>query len=154
MKRKITNTYQTISVIFLHVIALVFLTAGCSTDSVFDEQELQSGCSSADPRVGQKFMLSELHHDVSGNVELVDDCTLAINDFHYDGGGIHVRVTASPTGDFANGIHISENLKGTSFEGERLELPMPDGVTLDDVQHISIWCETVSEDFGSGTFDF
>ncbi len=134
-------------------ILFIFLT-GCSTASVFDETELQSGCGDDDPRVGLSAELSEDHHDVSGTVHIVDNCTLEVRNFTYDGGGVHVRMTASADGDYDNGIHISENLKGTAFDNETLTLPLPAGVTLDDVEYLSVWCIPFDEDFGSAQFDY
>ena len=93
-----------------------------------------------------------MFHDVAGTIRIVDDCTLAIDDFYFDGGGIVVKVYGGTNGDFSDGIAMGPDLvRDRPYEGESISVNLPEGVTWDDVDSISIWCLTVGVDFGSAT---
>jgi hypothetical protein len=112
----------------------------------------QSACGSAHPAVGRSLELTRRSHRVGGTATIVDDCTIRIEGFTYDGGGREVRVYGGIAGDYENGPSLSEDLFGTPFDGEALELRLPAGVDLDDFDGLSIWCVPVGASFGHGTF--
>lgn len=115
-------------------------------------EELQEGCGDDDPRVGTTAELVTRAHQVMGTVRIVDNCTVVIEDFVYDGGGLDVRAVVSPNGDYGRGVVLTEDLRNSGgYNGADLELPLPDGITLDDVGGLSIWCLPVGADFGSAT---
>ncbi len=109
-------------------------------------------CGSDHSLVGETATLTTRAHEVMGTLEVVDNCTLEITDFHFDGGGVDVRAIVSPNGDYTNGIVLSEDLRRSGgYDGEKLQLNLPEGVTLDDVGGLSIWCVPFGASFGDAT---
>lgn len=113
----------------------------------------------ADPapqdRTGWTATLSTLAHDVSGTVTIVDADTFRIDNFFYDGGGIGVYAylaAANTNAAFTTGLQTGEDLFGTVYAGDTLEIDLPPGESFDNYAAISIWCVDVSVNFGSGTF--
>jgi Electron transfer DM13 len=109
-------------------------------------------CSSTNPRVGWTATLSPIEAGVSGTATMVDDCTIRIEHFAYDGSGIEVYVYAGKGGDYKTGFALSGNLLGQSFTDATLTLTLPTGKTLDDVDGIAVWCADVGVSFGDGLF--
>jgi hypothetical protein len=85
---------------------------------------------------------------------VVDDCTIRISGFEFDGNGIDVRIYAGRGGDYSSGFGLSENLVNfpVGYSGETLWLTLPDGTTLDVVDGLSVWCVPVGVSFGDGLF--
>lgn len=112
-----------------------------------------SGCSSTHPSIGKQAMLSTIAHNVSGIATIVDDCTIQIDSFFFDGGGINIRVYGGD-GDFlATGFSMGGNLLNQVFTGGSLSVRLPEDKTLDDIDRISIWCVPVRTSFGDGIFN-
>ncbi|MCA9581343.1 MAG: DM13 domain-containing protein [Myxococcales bacterium] len=112
-------------------------------------------CASTHPDVGKKAVLSTKSHKVAGTATIVDDCTIRIDGFTYDAGGIDVRLYGGKGGDYdpPTGFPISNNLVGTAFDNETVTFTLPDGKTFDDLDGISVWCVDVSVSFGDGLFN-
>ena len=85
---------------------------------------------------------------------IVNDCTIRIDDFFFDGNGIDVRIYAGLGGDYDGGFAITGDLFNfpTGYNGATVYAVLPEGRTLDDLDGISVWCVTAKVDFGSGTF--
>jgi hypothetical protein len=114
-----------------------------------DEGEPASQCDMTHPRVGATGELTTRNHGVTGTVTVLDDCTLLIEDFHYDGGGLDVKLWSGEGGNFSAGVPLSRNLlRAGGYEAETLTLTLPDEVSLDDFDSISVWCVTVGVSFG------
>lgn len=109
-------------------------------------------CDSTHAMVGHTATLSQRAHGVRGTARIVDDCTIDIEDFSYDGGGIDVRVYGATGGDYDNGFAISQNILGTPYSNGTLRVQLPVGKTLDDVDGVSVWCVAASFSFGDGLF--
>ena len=91
---------------------------------------------------------------MSGTAEIIDDCTIEISDFTYDGTGLDVRIYAGVGGNYADGFPISPDLlRPTAYDGESLTLTLPDDKTLDDLDGLSVWCVDVARSFGDGMFE-
>jgi len=110
------------------------------------------------PQVGsQAFLLNDLSHNVSGTVTIVDDDTVRVDNFTYDGGGgaVYFYLGAIET-DFAfeTGLRIGSLLSDIVFDGTQgpLFVDLPTGQTLEGFQAFSVWCEARAVNFGSGTF--
>lgn len=111
------------------------------------------GCTRYHAKVGWVANLTTFAHNVSGQAKIVDDCTIRIDNFNYDGGGLpEVYAVAGLDGDYAGGFYISDNLYGTPHTDETLTLTLPQSRTLDELNGISVWCIEVQADFGSGMF--
>lgn len=110
-----------------------------------------SGCTADHPRVGATAVLVEAFHDVGGIAEVIDDCTIEIRDFTYDGTGIDVRLYGGLGGNYDAGFAMGDDLiKPGGYQGETLTFTLPAGRTLDDLDGVSVWCVDVGVDFGSG----
>jgi hypothetical protein len=90
---------------------------------------------------------------VSGFVTVVDDCTLELHDFSYDGNGIDVRVYGSSNETFRPAFTMGPNLVGRIFTKQTLRVSLPSERSLDDLSWVGIWCVAVGADFGSGPFE-
>jgi mono/diheme cytochrome c family protein len=112
-----------------------------------------SGCTADHPRVGQTATLVPFAHDVGGVARVVDDCTIEITNFSYDGRGVVVEIYGAVAGNYDAGVSLSDDLtRPTPYSGDTLRLTLPEGVTLDDIDGVSVWCVSVGVDFGSGQF--
>ena len=93
-------------------------------------------------------------HDVGGTAVIVDNCTIRIDNFTFDDGGINVQIYGGQNGDYDRGPSLSGNLlRGQPYLGEELIVKLPDGVTLDDFDGISVWCVPIGLSFGDGIFE-
>ena len=142
----------------LDIVAYVSMDGGAPPPPPTDPDDIPGaeppeGCESTHPRVGQVAELQEFFHDVAGTAEIIDDCTVEIRDFVFDGQGIDVRIYGGFEGDYNLGISMSENLLlPNGYDGVTIYATLPSGRTWDDVDGISVWCVPVGIDFGSGQF--
>lgn len=114
-----------------------------------------TGCTATNSKIGQTAQFSTLFHDVTGTATIIDDCTIDLTGFSFDGGGIDVRIYVGNNGQFrenAGGFAISEDLVGIAYSGNTLRLTLPAGRSLDDFDSISVWCVAVGVSFGTGFF--
>ncbi len=159
----------------------------------------QSNCTSNHQKVGAVAQLKNAlinYHKVSGTAYIVDDCTIRIDGFTYDGFGapyIHIKsgknysktkqekretyfieleneikntnnsqqkkvlndsleLEKSLTLNFQKGIILSQNIFGKPFKNKTIVLRLPQSVTLDEVDGISVFDQHFAISFGSGTF--
>lgn len=114
--------------------------------------EIGAACTATHAKVGASGILSELDHDVSGSVTVIDDCTLLVTNFNYDGRGPAVYFYAGTDGaynpDTSDAFRISGLLTGSPASNDQILLKLPDGKTLDDFNGVSVWCEAISASFG------
>jgi mono/diheme cytochrome c family protein len=110
-------------------------------------------CDATHTKIGQVAALSTFAHSVSGTAEIIDDCTIRVEQFVYDGGGIDVRFYSGLRGDYVNGFPMSEDLlRSGGYNGETVYAQLPVGRTLDELDGISVWCVDVAVSFGDGIF--
>ena len=112
-------------------------------------------CDSTHPNIGQVAVLNTFSHQVSGTAVIVDDCTIRVDDFVFDGLGIDVRFYSGLGGDYLNGFSMSENdlRRPGGYDGtETVYAQLPEGRTLDELDGISVWCVPVASSFGDGLF--
>jgi len=95
--------------------------------------------------------LSQIY-GISGQVTIISDCEIEISNFFYNGSGPNISVYAGIDGDFESGVNLSEPLNGRTFEGETLNLFMPEGASFTEFNSISIWCYEFDVDFSSAFF--
>ncbi len=111
-----------------------------------------AACGKTSAKIGQVANLSTRSHNVKGQAKVIDDCTLEISNFSYDGGGLSkVFVYGGKGGNYAAGFAIGPNLKGTVFNNQTLRVTLQAG-DLDKLDGISIWCTDANANFGDGTF--
>ncbi|MCB9398589.1 MAG: DM13 domain-containing protein [Acidobacteria bacterium] len=93
------------------------------------------------------------NYGVSGSAEVLDEQTIMLRNFNYNGGGILVQIYAGMDGAYGNGFAISGDLiSSTPYVNETMTLKIPAGHSLDEINGLSVWCVAVGADFGSGTF--
>ena len=110
-------------------------------------------CGSEHSSVGATAELETHFHDVAGTATVVDDCTIELADFTFDGEGLDVRAVVSADADFADHMVLTENLLADGpYADAVLTLSLREGMTLDDVEHLSIWCVPAGVSFGDGSF--
>jgi len=109
-----------------------------------------TGCGSDHPLVGATAEFTTRFHDVVGTVTVVDNCTIQVSEFGYDGLGPQVYFYLGLDGNF-NGPDariIGEQLNGTVFVNDEIRLNLPGNVSLDDYNSLSVWCADFSISFG------
>jgi mono/diheme cytochrome c family protein len=113
-----------------------------------------SQCGNDHPRVGQSTVLTTRAHGVRGTATIVDNCTIELSQFNYDGRGIVVQAYTGNDGNFfgAGARAISADLVGPRYSNANLRFTLPDTITLDDFNSLSIWCVAVGVSFGDGIF--
>ena len=103
-------------------------------------------------KVGKTLNLNSLSHGVSGKATVVDDCTIQLSNFNYDGGGLpDVYVWGAKGGNYDGGFRIGSNLFGTPRSNETVLVQLQAG-DIDKLDGISIWCEGARVSFGDGRF--
>lgn len=112
-------------------------------------------CGADHSLVGNTASLSTIHHRVAGNVRVVDNCTLEVTNFVYDGLGPRVFFYVANDRQFGSeaAFVVGPRLNGTVYSGDTLTLKLPAGKSLDDMNSISVWCADVRIDFGSAMFN-
>ena len=73
---------------------IAFVSQGSNDDVMMgmDNVDVDSGCSTSDPRVGQTAIINGLFHAVAGTATIIDGCTIQITGFAFDGGGINTQI--------------------------------------------------------------
>lgn len=113
-----------------------------------------SSCGSDHAKVGQSATLITRQHGVTGTATIVDNCTIEIENFTYDGRGIVVQAYTGVDGNYfgPNAVAISPDLVGPRYNNTTLTIDIPDNVSLDSFNSLSIWCVEVGISFGDGIF--
>ena len=107
------------------------------------------------PQAGWTADLATHFHGVAGLVTVVDEDTLRVEDFYYDGTGIDVYFylgAENTAGAFNSGLSVGPQLLGPPFNGAELLFDLPVGETIDGWNAISVWCVTVGVSFGDAVF--
>jgi hypothetical protein len=108
------------------------------------------------PEVGEvTTFTNNSSHSVTGTAHIVNNRTIELKNFSYDGQGsavyVHVDSTAPTNGPWGTPISGLIGL-GTPYVNTNLTFTLPSGLDLGDVNYISIWCYEFKVDFGSGMF--
>ena len=111
-------------------------------------------CEATHPSIGQVAQLQTFAHQVSGTAVIIDDCTIRVDDFVFDGAGIDVRFYGGVDGDYRSGFSMSEQdlRRPEGYDGETVFAQLPEGLTLSELNGISVWCAPVAASFGDGLF--
>lgn len=111
------------------------------------------GCGKDHPRVGWSATLTTRAHGVRGTAVIVDNCTVEVRSFFFDGRGLDVKLYGAKGTNFRQGWPMSGDLlRSPAYMNETVIGKLPQGRTLDDLDAISVWCVDVPVDFGSGSF--
>ncbi len=93
-------------------------------------------------------------HDAEASVTILDERTLRIDHFTYDGTAplVYFYLGADDTyGSFVNGTPIGP-LLNRAYLDESLTVQLPEGQSLDGYGAISVWCEQFNVNFTSAAF--
>lgn len=113
-----------------------------------------TACSTTHAKVGHSGFFNTLAHNVSGKATIIDDCTIEISQFSYDGGGPLVYFYGATDHEYAadNAFRIGNLLTGTTFNDATITLTLPQGKSLDDLTGLSVWCVDFNANFGQMEF--
>ncbi len=110
-------------------------------------------CGSTHPSIGKTATLETHFHGVTGTATIVDDCTIELSNFNFDGQGLDVEIYTGLAGDFVHGLSLTDDLvRSTPYVDEDFVLTLPEGHTLDEVDSMSVWCVDIPVSFGDGVF--
>jgi hypothetical protein len=93
-------------------------------------------------------------HDAVGSATIVDERTIQIDHFTYDGTApaVYLYLGEHDTqADFENGFPIGPMLD-RAYADESVTVQLPAGQSLDGYGALSVWCVTFTANFGSGEF--
>lgn len=158
---------------FLFAFLLTFLT-GCSSDndSVMqptntsqsnpqqeendDDTAIEYTCGNSDhPKVGQMAIFNTHHHQVAGQATIIDNCTIEVTSFSYDGEGPTVYFYGGLEGDYSDngaGFILSMAINGRIYDNETYTITLTSASMLDEMDGISVWCSDFQVSFGDGLF--
>jgi hypothetical protein len=115
-------------------------------------------CSRTSKYVGATGKLSEREHQVSGVVRIIDDCTVEITSWTFDGNAPDAYIVVAPNESqaaLASGVKILNLPRGASKSaGSTIRARLPEGQTWEslagpDGVAVSAWCVAFSANFGS-----
>jgi len=113
-----------------------------------------SSCGKTHAKIGWSGTFETLAHNVSGKATIVDDCTIVVEQFDYDGEGPIVYFYGAIAHDYASdsAFRIGNQLNGRSYSNDEITLKLPQGTTLDDLSGMSVWCVDFDVSFGNVEF--
>jgi len=113
-----------------------------------------SACDKTHASVGYSGYFETFHHNVSGKATIIDDCTIEISQFSYDGGGPDVYLYGAINHSYssADAFAVGQQLNGQVFNDASFVIKLPNDMTLDDLTGLSVWCVAVGADFGHMEF--
>lgn len=107
-------------------------------------------------RAGWTALLSTRAHGVSGTAEIIDERTIVLRMFNYDGGGpaVYAYLGAQNTNAaFDAGLSTDPMLnRSTPYVNETITVTLAPSQSLNGMTAISIWCADFKVNFGSGVF--
>ena len=109
---------------------------------------------SAHPSIGMRAVLQgQGDYEVSGTAVIVDERTVRLENFNYNGRGVDVRFVLAMDEDYDTGFTVTDDISGNgAFTNVTMDLTLPEGQDLDSFNSISLWCTLFAVDFGSGVF--
>ncbi len=118
------------------------------------QDQSQMGCGQSHDMINFTGEFSSLAHGVMGKATIIDDCTIRISEFDYDGGGPSVYVYGAIDHDYsaADAIQMGPRLDGQVHQNASFDITLPMGSSLDDFNSISIWCDDFNANFGQLEF--
>jgi hypothetical protein len=110
-----------------------------------------SGCTKIHSTIGQTATLTTRSHGVAGKATIINDCTIKMTNFSFDGGGLDVYFYGGINGSYKTGIALGEQLVGKKFNQAIYLITLRKG-DLDKLNSLSVWCVDVAVSFGDGSF--
>lgn len=107
------------------------------------------------PRAGWETHLTQTGHGVRGTATIVDERTIRLTHFSYDGFApdMYVYLATNQTAAAFDKSGLTASPRFTrAYADETYVTQLPAGQTLDGWNAVSIWCRAVHVSFGWGTF--
>ena len=113
-----------------------------------------TSCTKTNAKVGQSGFFDTRAHNVTGKATIIDDCTIEISQFTYDGQGPVVYFYGAIGHQYADqsAFALGKKLTGTVFNNDTLTITLPQGKSLDDLTGLSVWCVDFDANFGQMEF--
>jgi len=113
-----------------------------------------STCGTTHEKIGYSGFFETFAHNVAGKATIIDDCTIEISQFTYDGGGPVVYFYGAKDHDYASSdaFLLGPKLNGQTYNNAKFIIKLPQGKTLDDLSGLSVWCIDFNADFGHMEF--
>jgi len=125
----------------------VLINTQQARSNITAQLDTDRSCARTSAKVGQVADLSMIDHDVSGRLRVLNDCTIEVSQFFYDGGGLgNVRFYNLDNSDI-----YGDNLANIVHNNETFLLKVTPE-QLDEIDRISVWCIPFGISFGDGTF--
>ena len=111
-------------------------------------------CTTTHEKVGHSGFFNTFAHNVSGKATIIDDCTIEITQFSYDGGGPDVYFYGAKNHQYANeeAFPIGQQINGKTFDNASIMIKLPQNKSLDDLSGLSVWCVDFAANFGQMEF--
>lgn len=111
-------------------------------------------CDSETSKAGYEGEFSNLAHGVSGTAKIIDNCTIEITMFNFDGDAPNVQFYAGNNVTFtgSEAFAIGGRIDGTTYVNQTVVLRIPNAKTVDDFDSLSVWCVEFGADFGNLRF--
>jgi hypothetical protein len=111
-------------------------------------------CDSETSKAGYVGDFSNLAHGVSGSAKVIDNCTIEITMFNFDGQAPNVQFYAGNNVTFtgSEAFAIGGRIDGTRYVNQTVVLRIPNGKTVEDFDSLSVWCVEFGADFGNLRF--
>lgn len=111
-------------------------------------------CEKTHSMVGYTGFFETFHHNVAGKATIIDDCTIEITQFDYDGGGpeVYFYGAIDHNYDDPSAFAIGQKLSGQEYNNTEISIKLPQNKTLDDLTGLSVWCVDFNANFGQVTF--
>ena len=111
-------------------------------------------CTTTHEKVGHSGFFNTFAHNVSGKATIIDDCTIEITQFSYDGGGPDVYFYGAKNHQYANeeAFPIGQQINGKTFDNASIIIKLPQNKSLDDLSGLSVWCVDFAANFGQMEF--
>lgn len=111
-------------------------------------------CTTTHDKVGHSGFFNTFAHNVSGMATIIDDCTIEISQFSYDGGGPDVYFYGAKEHQYssAQAFPLGQQINGQIYSNDSIIIKLPQNKSLDDLTGLSVWCVDFSANFGQMEF--
>ena len=113
-----------------------------------------SSCTKEHEKIGHTGFFSTFAHNVSGKATVIDDCTIEISQFSYDGGGPDVYFYGAIDHEYTSvdAFPMGQKLDGKTYDNARIFIKLPQNKSLDNLNGLSVWCTEFQANFGQVEF--
>ncbi|GAQ87169.1 DOMON domain containing protein [Klebsormidium nitens] len=116
-----------------------------------------AACGTSSPFVGYQAQLSTIFHDVAGLLTVIDDCTLVVQNFTFDGSAPATYFWGAPGSSqdpislrAPRGFRLTDQ-RLTRSESVTVQVNLKDNLTFagSGIGVVSVWCEEATANLGS-----